>query len=74
MQLAIGREGMVWNCAGGDSGWKSGKKKLRNKGDILEQAESPPLKILEWHTSDTYGHGGDGYMVILDDLRGLFQT
>ena len=43
-----------------------------------EVVESPPLKVFKSHEAVALsvmvsGHGGDGTMVGLDDVRGLFQ-
>ena len=76
---------MALSCARGRSGWILGFFFLRCSGDALEQVAqrgggvTSPGGVQE-HREDVVprdvvsGHGGDGLMFGLDDLRGLFRN
>ena len=82
--LAMGQSAMASNCTRGGSGWilgniSSQKKmvKYSNK-QPREVVGSPPLEVFKIRVDVVLrdmvsGHGGDGLMVALDDLGGLFQ-
>ena len=77
------QEVIASNCTKGGSCWILEAFLVRRSGSAVTQAaqdvmESPSLEVFKSCVDVALrdmvsGHGGDGLMVGLDDLRGLFQ-
>jgi len=80
----LGQEVMALSCMRGGTGWILGAIPSQKEWWCIGTGcpgvvESPSMEVLKKRVNAAQrdmasGHGGDGLMVELDDLSGLFQS